>query len=172
MYEIKSATAIYTGGGIYIYYGQLDNGNWFRACDDWEWIAICDSDTSTDEADYPEFYEEHEIGSLTDDEYVEFWNKMILFILTNKSIGNYSPGELEDRLLTENLEFCWDEQVDRLQAYIEENFTLGGTSKRLVRNILDYAAAQDWSDPVPDLMNLLDGIGITKAEIVKAIMGG
>ena len=37
-YKIANATAIYTGGGIYIYHGKVENGNYFRACDEWECI--------------------------------------------------------------------------------------------------------------------------------------
>lgn len=57
--KILSAEAVYTGGGIYIYYGKLSDGTYFRACDDWDWIEICDYDTSVEDADYEEFYEEH-----------------------------------------------------------------------------------------------------------------
>ena len=67
--KIKNATAIYTGGGIYIYYGQLENGLFFRACDGWDFIELCDSDTSTEEADYYEFYEEHSQGTISGTDY-------------------------------------------------------------------------------------------------------
>ena len=77
---------------------------------------------------------------------------------------------MEDRLVTENLEFYSDEQVEKLQAYIEENYALAKTSKRLVRRILEYIAAQNLCEPVEDLLALLDSTGITRAEIVKAIM--
>ena len=100
--EIKNATAIYTGGGIYIYYGQLSDGNWFRTCDDWEFIEMCDSDTSVEYADYYEFYEEHSIGTLAGDEYKTFWNEMLLWIIHNAPEGNYQVDELENRLIETN----------------------------------------------------------------------
>lgn len=99
--EIKNATAIYTGGGIYIYYGQLLDGNYFRACDDLECIEICDSDTSVEDADYNEFYEEYSIETLTEEEYKVFWNEMLQWIIDNEPEGNYSVGELEDRKVVE-----------------------------------------------------------------------
>ena len=102
--KIKKATAIYTGGGIYIYYGELENDLFFRACDDWDWISICDSDTSTEEADYYEFYEEHETGSITGEEYKKLWNELLLWIIHNKPKGNYSSYELEGRLIEEGVE--------------------------------------------------------------------
>ena len=99
--EIKNATAIYTGGGIYIYYGQLTDGNWFRATDDWEGVEICNADTSVEEADYPEFYEEHSIECIGGDEYKTFWNEMLLWIIHNAPEGNYQADELENRMIEE-----------------------------------------------------------------------
>lgn len=98
---IKHATAIYTGGGIYIYYGELTDGTYFRTCDMWECIEICNANTGSDEADYEEFYEEHSLRSITDKEYVVFFNDMIRWILENKPEGNYSEYELEERLYKE-----------------------------------------------------------------------
>ena len=99
--QIKNATAIYTGGGVYIYYGQLTDGNWFRACDDWEGIEICDSDTSVEEADYNEFYEEHTLKILDGNEYKTFWNEMLLWIVHNIPEGNYQVDDLENRMIKE-----------------------------------------------------------------------
>lgn len=99
-YTIKNAVAEYTGGGIYIYYGELENGLFFRACDDWESIEICNADTSTEEADYYEFYKEHTIESLGGSEYELFWNNLLMWIIHNAPNGNYSADELEQRILT------------------------------------------------------------------------
>lgn len=98
-YKMKNATAIYTGGNIYIYYGQLENGLYFRACDEWECIEICDADTSTEEADYIEFYEKHSKGTIANEEYTNFWNDMLLWIIHNEPDGNYSSYELEKRII-------------------------------------------------------------------------
>ena len=97
--EIKNATAIYTGGGLYIFYGQLTDGNWFRAYDEWECIEICDSDTSAEEADYYEFYEEHTTETLVNEEYKTFWNEMLLWIIHNAPEGNYQVDDLERRMI-------------------------------------------------------------------------
>lgn len=74
----------------------------------------------------------------------------------------------------ENFEFYTDEQVNTLQTYIEEHYTLDGTAKHLVRNILEYVAAQgdDEENILYMLTNLLDGIGITEDEIVNAVVSG
>ena len=60
-----------------------------------------------------------------------------------------------------------DSTVNNLQGYIEENFTLDGTSKHLIRNILDYVAAQgqDQEETLDSLMYLMDGIGVEREEL-------
>lgn len=97
--EIINATAEYTGGGIYIYYGQLSDGNWFRAGDCEDFIEICNADTSTEEADYGEFYEKHKVETLVDEEYKTFWNEMLIWILHYEPEGNYSADELVYRII-------------------------------------------------------------------------
>jgi hypothetical protein len=98
-YKIKNANACYTGGGIYVYYGELENGLFFRACDGWEFIELCNADTSTEEADYIEFYDEHRVETLNGCEFNAFWNKMLNHIVENRPDGNYQAYELEKRLL-------------------------------------------------------------------------
>ena len=138
MENISSATAEYTGGGIYVYYGKLVDGNYFRACDDWEWIEICNADTSAEEADYQEFYDEHSIECLTGKEYEAFWNDMLRKILKEKPAGNYMESELEKRLLPElaivsfDIE-CFDrtftietfkDDVEKAKSIIEKSYDL------------------------------------------------
>lgn len=68
-------------------------------------------------------------------------------------------------------EFYTPEHVNRLQTYIEHHFTLNSTARHLVRNILDYVAVQGEDDDITLelLTTLLDGIGITKEEIIHAM---
>lgn len=94
---IKNATAIYTGGNIYIYHGKLENGRYFRACDDWDFIEICNSDTGVDEADYSAFYDLHRVTTLTGQAYEELWNEILTWIIHNRPSGNYQASELESR---------------------------------------------------------------------------
>ena len=97
--KIKKATAIYTGGGVYIYHGQLEDGNYFRTCDGWDFIEICNSDTSVEEADYSEFYEKHSIDTIAGKEFINSWNEMLLWIIHNQPDGNYASYELERRTI-------------------------------------------------------------------------
>ena len=70
-----------------------------------------------------------------------------------------------------NFEFYKDEHVNRLQTYIEANFTLDGTSRHLINNILWFVASQgeDSEYTLMILTSLLDGIGITASEIVNVL---
>lgn len=78
--------------------------------------------------------------------------------------------EKGDKIMND-FEFYSDEHVNKLQVYIEENFTMGGCSTTLVSNILDYAASQSEDDESALLIleMLLDGIGITRKEIINAV---
>jgi hypothetical protein len=102
-YTIKKATACYTGGGIYIYYGQLENGLYFRTWDDCETAYICDSDTSAEEAEYNEFYELHTVEELTGEAFEIFWNETLLHIINGKPAfdkwNNYQKSDLERRII-------------------------------------------------------------------------
>ena len=102
-HKIKTATACYTGGGIYIYYGQLETGLFFRAVDDWDVIYICDSNTEAEEAEYSEFYEAHAVEEITGDNFKNFWNTMLSHILDGGAAhgrwSNFSPSELKDRII-------------------------------------------------------------------------
>lgn len=102
-HKIKTATACYTGGGIYIYYGQLENGLYFFTDDDIETVYICNADTSTEEAHYLEFYDRHTVEELTDKAFVDFWNRMLSHVINGGPAydrwSNYSKSELEERII-------------------------------------------------------------------------
>ena len=123
--KIKNATACYTGGNLYIYYGQLENGLYFRAYDDWDFIEICDTDTSTEDADYYEFYVEHSVETIAGDKYKAFWNEMLLWIIQNEPNGNYDSYDLERRMIEQEQE----------ETYI---FTLTETELKLIRTSLEF----------------------------------
>lgn len=71
----------------------------------------------------------------------------------------------------ENFRFYTDEQVNKLQMYIEENFEMNRCSTILISNILHYVSTQEENDELTlDMLEeLLDGIGITREEIIKAV---
>ena len=102
-YKIKSATACYTGGGIYIFYGQLESGLFFRAWDECEAAYICDTDTSTEEAEYAEFYEQHAVQEITGEAFEIFWNQILSHIIGGGPAfdkwSNYLKSDLEERMI-------------------------------------------------------------------------
>lgn len=100
-YTIETANACYTGGGIYVYWGKLDGGLWFRACDGWDSLWICDADTDIEieETNWPEFYETHTVEDLVGDEFVAFWDEMLTNIICGGIRGNYCVSELKERFI-------------------------------------------------------------------------
>ena len=70
-----------------------------------------------------------------------------------------------------DFEFYSSEHVNKLQMYIEKNYAMGGCSAKVIRNALDYAAEQSEDDESALLIleKLLDGIGITRKEIISAV---
>lgn len=119
-YEIKTATAIYTGGGIYIYYGQLENGLYFRTGDSDGYVSFCDSDTSVEDADYVEFYDEHEVDELQNYDAELFYNDMLQWIIDNAPDGNYLAEELEKRFINHNETNIEIENAHELERSIQE----------------------------------------------------
>lgn len=95
--KIFRATAYYTGGGIYAYYGTLDNGQHFITSDDWEGtILITDEKPEAENIGDVDWQEQHGIIELYD--HADFMVKVIDWILTNKPVDNYDDGELQHRL--------------------------------------------------------------------------
>lgn len=115
-YKIKTATACYTGGGIYIYWGQLENGLYWRAADGYDVIYICNADTSLDneESDYQEFYDEHTVKELHGREFVAFWNEMLARIINSNNRENWCPEELTARLIRPVSPPSFDELTARI----------------------------------------------------------
>lgn len=124
-YKIKSATACYTGGGIYIYWGQLENGLYWRAADGYEMIYICNADTSADneEADYQEFYDAHTVKELYNDEFTAFWNEMLARIINSKDRENWCPEELTARLIRPVSPPTFDELTARISDALESELS-------------------------------------------------
>lgn len=97
MLNIKSANACYTGGGIYAYVAELENGNYFMAADDWEGGIEVNTriDYFEDEIWNEDWINTHSVGDFIG---IECIHNIIEWILTNKPIGNYCDSELEMRL--------------------------------------------------------------------------
>lgn len=95
-HPIDYATAIYTGGGIYIYHGRIANGHYFMLDDDTDLPAYFDAnpDDYWDECTYPDWQDEHLVGFGEDP---DFKYKVLDYIIKNNPCGNFSIDELEER---------------------------------------------------------------------------
>ena len=103
MEKITKATAVYSGGGIYLYYAELENKQWIMGNDDW--LIVVDTNPIADEetfynSGYYEWQEEHLIKQIPEKEYQKVLNNILDTIFkgsTIKDYDNFSMGELQDR---------------------------------------------------------------------------
>lgn len=108
-------TAIYTGGGIYVCIGQLNNGKYF--CGSIDYCSVFDADTreiNEDEDDlacfWPDWCEKHEIASeelnASHGEIIDMFKDFCKRLDANEEgltdgyeeFSNYSSGEVYDMI--------------------------------------------------------------------------
>ena len=99
--KVIRANATYTGGNIYQYTGQFDNGNFFQTWTDYEdYIQELDADPEENWDDNDD--EEWQNGHMVTEHYglgaTEIIKEAMKYIIDNKPRGNYSVGEVEDAL--------------------------------------------------------------------------
>lgn len=72
------------------------------------------------------------------------------------------------------IDFCDSETVEKLQEYIESEFTLDTAAKQLVRSIIEYAfeMQEDDEQKFEFLCHLLGSIGITSEDIAFGSRNG
>lgn len=99
--KVANATATYTGGGIYLYTGQLDNKDYFFTADDYmDYVLLLDSDPYADMENccYEEWQTLHKTGELGYDKANALKKDIMQWILNNKPKGNYLESEILKRL--------------------------------------------------------------------------
>ena len=103
--KIENVTPIYTGGGIYIYTGELSDGNYFIASDqsfvgDYFDIRIVDENPADYEEDFCDvtWQEEHLVSDVVGGEAREFTIQLLEWVLENHPEGNYQLGDIEAML--------------------------------------------------------------------------
>ena len=92
MEKITKATAVYSGGNIYLYYAELENKQYIMGDDDW--LIVVDSDPlaneeTYEESGYYEWQEEHLVKQIPEKEYQEVLNKILEAIFDGKIIEEY-----------------------------------------------------------------------------------
>lgn len=108
--KVKSATASYTGGGFYVFLGELTDGTYFIAEYPYWSVRVVDEDPQPTfwgdnydtDAGYSPWQESHLIKDVDDDSTEAFFNDMFDWILKNKPEGNYNSGDIEDMLKKNN----------------------------------------------------------------------
>lgn len=101
MARVIDANATYTGGGIYIYTGQFDNGNYFQTSTGWEdYIQELNAnpEENWDENSDEMWQNEHLVGEHYGSEATKILMAAMRYIIDNIPVGNYSLGEIEDVL--------------------------------------------------------------------------
>ena len=99
--KIIKANAEYTGGNIYSYTAQTDQGTWLVGDSEWDVIYEVDADPdATEDRWYQEWFDEHQIAEHEDD-YLELLTQMLGWIIENEPDGNYAKGEIEIYLQAE-----------------------------------------------------------------------
>ena len=152
--KIENVTPIYTGGGIYIYTGELSDGNYFIASDqsfagDYFDIRIVDENPADYEEDFGNvaWQEEHLVSDVVGGEAREFTIQLLEWVLENHPEGNYQLGDIEAML-------------DSIQNKVEE-------SKKICEN----TSSVDWEEENFDLIwdeyakRKSKELGVTRDEI-------
>ena len=99
--EIVKATATYSGGGIYIYTGEVDDGSYFLTNDDfYVYVEFLNDDPykNLDESLNEIWQNAHHLGEYSGSQALEFYKKILRWIIENKPEGNYQVYEIEQRL--------------------------------------------------------------------------
>ena len=152
--KIENVTPIYTGGGIYVYIGELSDGNYFIASDqsfvgDYFDIRIVDENPADYEEDFCDvtWQEEHLVSDVVGGEAREFTIQLLEWVLENHPEGNYQLGDIEAML-------------DSIQNKVEE-------SKKVCEN----TSSVDWEEENFDLIwdeyakRKSKELGVTRDEI-------
>lgn len=101
--NILRATAIYSGGNVYLYYAELEDKNWIMG-DEYSFDIVdanpLENEIVFEESSYYEWTEKHLVERLPDNKHQEVLNDIIDAIFAGKTIDgweNFSKAELESR---------------------------------------------------------------------------
>lgn len=103
--KIAKANAVYTGGNIWLFYGELDDGTYFLTDDNGCTQILSEDPSDFDESLYWEWQQAHLIRDLEDEkERVEFCNKLCDKLL-DIEYGNPARGGIFDSEIEEYRQF-------------------------------------------------------------------
>lgn len=75
--KIKTLEAVYTGGNIWIFWGTLEDGNYFLTSDEGWTVILKDSPENFDESLYEDWQDEHKVKDLEDEELKTFLTELL-----------------------------------------------------------------------------------------------
>ena len=78
--RIKNVHAVYTGGGIWLFYGEMTGGKFFLTDDDGNTLILNDSPEDFDESLYPDWQEKHLFKELRGETRVRFCLNMLKWL--------------------------------------------------------------------------------------------
>lgn len=98
-YNFVKVEPCYSGGGIYVFIGELANGNHFVASDCCYDVRLLNADVFSADWDselWNEDWEEaHIVADLNETESLSFFEKMLKWIIKNEPKGNYQANDMK-----------------------------------------------------------------------------
>jgi len=98
-YNFLKVEPTYTGGGIYVFIGQMADGAWFLADDSNYDARLIDTDVFKADWDeelwWPEWQESHLVADIPTEKSLDFFADMLAWIVANKPNGNYSLHDMK-----------------------------------------------------------------------------
>lgn len=94
--KIKEAWAVYTGGNIWLFYGNLEDGNFFLTDDNGCTLILNADPNDLDESTFPDWQEEHLVRELENNERMRFCNALLDWISEHPdNDGGMTEQEIE-----------------------------------------------------------------------------
>lgn len=105
--KIKNGVAVYTGGGIWLFYGDLENSFHFLTDDNGCTLILDESAEDFDESLYTEWQEAHKIKELEGESRILFVDELLDYLL--------KLPYLERGCIT-------DEEIEHYRIFMKESF--------------------------------------------------
>lgn len=99
MENITKATAVYSGGNIYLYYAELENKQWIMGND--EWLIVVDTspianEQTFEDSGYYEWQEEHLVKQIPEKDFQKVLNNVLDTIFKGSTIKDYDNFSMEE----------------------------------------------------------------------------
>ena len=101
--KIKTLEAVYTGGGVWLFWGELEDGHYFLTAHEGWTTILTESPEDFDESLYEEWQEAHKVKDLENEKLVEFQKEL----LSRIEKDDYK-GALMDTYEIDNLKWIWE----------------------------------------------------------------